>query len=199
MNSISFQGKTTLVMDPKKLKESENILRRNYGYFRNSSNRLCKNQFYDSCNRTIISGNLYCIKPDNKNIGLIVHNPNNASGFMKYIPINKDSSEQLFEILNNTEKMLKKSKEKLTAWIIGGDSINNILGDKTIKVLNEIADILCDRPNIDTSILVGTKKGAENVLVHANKSKFDITLEAKKNTNLEDLFDIVELNNTEII
>lgn len=199
MNSINFQGKTTLVMDPKKLKESESLLRRKYGYFRNSSDRLCENQFSDSHNRIITSGNLYCIKPDNKNISVILHNHDNVKGIMKYIPINKDYSEQLLDLLNNTEKMLKTSKEKLTAWIIGGDSVNNVFGNKTIKALNDIADILCDNPNIDTSILVGTKNSSEKVLVHANKSKFDITLEAKKNTNLEDLFDIVELNNTEII
>lgn len=36
--------------------------------------------------------------------------------------------------------------------------MNGANGTKTIQTLDDIADIVCDKPNIDASILVGAKK-----------------------------------------
>ena len=84
--------------------------------------------------------------------------------------------------------------------------MNGANGTKTIETLDDIADIVCDKPNIDASILVGAKKGQENCALYARNNEIEITLDKPikldKNVspeeNLEQIFDITELNNTEL-
>ena len=87
----------------------------------------------------------------------------------------------------------------MTAWIIGGNPIQSQRGTLMVETLNKIANILCDKPNIDTSILAGSKNIQENLVILPHRNDFELILEKEKGTKLEDIFDIVELNNTDII
>ena len=78
-----------------------------------------------------------------------------------------------------------------------------------VEAVNKIADLICDRPDIDTSILAGSKSGEDKIVLHTAKDRLDITLDKILNFNpknqknveedLEKYFDIVELNNTELL
>jgi hypothetical protein len=61
---------------------------------------------------------------------------------------------------------------------------------------------LCDREDIDTSIIAGVKSIAPSMTFHQTSGRFDMTVNKPIMGNLEDnfekYFDIVELNNTKL-
>ena len=102
-----------------------------------------------------------------------------------------DAESKISEIFEYIEKLQTTAKDKLTAWIIGGQG-----GEQTTRKVNTIAEVLCDRPDIDTSIIAGQKSIAPNLTIYPTTEKLDITIGLPKKDDLENYFDIVELNNT---
>ena len=78
---------------------------------------------------------------------------------LNHIPLNGKIQQTIDEIAGKVEELKSAAKGKLTAWIIGGESVKNPNGEKTVEAVNKVADIICDRPDIDTSILAGSLKG----------------------------------------
>ena len=111
-----------------------------------------------------------------------------------------DAFQIIDEIALKVEELKKLAKGKLTAWIIGGENIKSANGENTINTVNKIAGIICDRPDIDASILAGSKSGEEKIVLHTLSGQLEIILDKSLNKqhNLEDYFDIVELNNTDL-
>ena len=182
--NISFQGHTYLELNPHKF---SNVI--------SDINRCSRNLGIDNkCN--LSNGKLFAATPDILNYAVIVRNHKN--GFLKYVPLKENLSSVIDEIALKVDKLRESSKDKLTAWIIGGDRIDGKLGEKSVNTLNKIADVLCDKPDIDASILAGTKN-RENIVIHTLNNVLEMTLEKPKKSSLEDMFDIVEINNTEII
>ena len=188
MSNVSFQGHTNLVYNPKIYNEAfQRTVRKS---------------------RDLKPFNQYCLRPNyeytsssvDNNMIVIVRNE--KKGFLKFVPITGDNEGVIKEIadrVDNFVKLAKEGCENMTAWIIGGEPVNSKNGTSMIKTLNKIADVLCDRPNIDTSILAGGKKAQENLVIYPRSHNIELVLEKEKGTNLEDVFDIVELNNTDII
>lgn len=192
-NNISFQGKSILYANPKKFKELVNTADVQRRTIRSNAKTNVINKWKPYQLQ---------LSPDN----LLVVLNSDKGGCVTHVPINRRSDEILSGLCDKVEEFAKKTKNKLTAWIIGGDSVNGANGTRTIETLDDIADIVCDKPNIDASILVGAKKGQENFAVNARNNEIEITLDKAikldKNTtpeeNLEQIFDIAELNNTEL-
>ena len=122
---------------------------------------------------------------------------------MKKFPVLTKIEKIADDICRQIDELQKNAKEKLTAWIIGGSNYRQDNG-KTIKAVNELGEVLCDRPDIDTSILAGPRfKTADGIGIQGNVGETTIVLTKGKNTDikspedLEDFFDIVELNNVE--
>jgi hypothetical protein len=182
MNNISFQGRTHLALNPQKYSEIVN----------KTKTRALNPQ----TNCKLSNCKVFTLNSDVDNLAVIVHGE--RDGFTKFVPTSISGNNAIKDIMLKTGELLKTSKENLTAWIIGGDKINGKLGNGTVEALNKIADILCDKPNIDASILVGFKK-PETVIVHPLLDKIELTMNKPKETDLENIFDIVELNNTKII
>ena len=185
MNNISFQGHTTLICNPKKFNEIA------FEVARKSRNLKPGNK----C--TLVNNQIYTAKANDEN--LIVLIKDDKKGVLKYIPTNNEINNFIEEIGRIVYKLKEKSKKNLTAWIIGGSEIKSQNGENTIKTINRLADILCDRPDIDTSILACGKQPQENIIIHSKQKGLELTLEKPQKINLEEAFDIVELNNTEII
>ena len=68
---------------------------------------------------------------------------------------------------------------------------------KTISAVNKFAEVLCDKPDIDTSILAGMEKAREDIVIHTRKGITELTFAKKPDADLENHFNIVELNNIE--
>ncbi len=185
MDNVSFQGRTNLILNPKKYNEITP------GIFKKSQELGHNNK----C--TLQNGQVYTAKPDAGNLVVIVRNKD--KGFLKYVPVELELDEITEEIARRVTKLAETAKSKLTAWIIGGGAIKSRTGGSTIEAVNKLAEVLCDRPDIDTSIIACAKKPEENIILHPLKDRFELTLEKNKSTNIEDAFDIVELNNTNII
>ncbi len=185
MNNISFQGHTTLICNPKKFDEIAFTLTRQ------SKNLKPGNK----C--TLQNFQTYLAKANDQNLVVILKNE--EKGILKYIPTNEDITKFIEEIATAIDKFKEKSKKTLTAWIIGGSQIHNSNGENSINTVNKLANVLCDRSDIDTSILACCKAPQENIIIHNNGKGLELTLEKPKQTNLEDSFDIVELNNTDVI
>ena len=105
----------------------------------------------------------------------------------------------LLSLEDKIDALKKISNKKLTAWIIGGKANDN----KTVKAVNDVADLLCDRADIDASILVGTKNSkADSLVLYAKVGDTDVVFPkldgVKKTEDLENAFDIVELNNVDV-
>lgn len=139
--------------------------------------------------------------PEPDDIIVIIRNERN--GFMKKFPVLTKIEKIADDICRQIDELQKNAKEKLTAWIIGGSNYRQDNG-KTIKAVNELGEVLCDRPDIDTSILAGPRfKTADGIGIQGNVGETTIVLTKGKNTDikspedLEDFFDIVELNNVE--
>lgn len=192
MNNISFQGKTTLCISPNAYRRVTEKARSTYSELNKKSNCMLR------------SNKTFLIDTDPEALTVIVKN--NDNGFLKYLPVKKD----ITEIINKIESKIlvlkeKKQQEPLTAWIVGGTKLDSPLGQKVSETLNKIAKLICDRHDIDTSILVGSKTGEEKFIIHNGKTKLKLDIDKKINSpnnlepELENMFDIVELNNTKLV
>ena len=186
MNNVSFQGHTNLVLDPDVYDKACRITR---GVYRHLS--------YNT-NSKLANGKIYTSKADAQNIAVILRNE--KDGIIKFVPVKGRIQKLIDEIAQKVNELKEMAKENLTAWIIGGENIESPNGAKTIETLNKIADIICDRPDIDASILAGSKTGEDRIVLHTLNNKLELTLDKKTNKtpNLEDYFDIVELNNIDL-
>ncbi len=182
MNNISFSGKTNIIFDNKIYDRLvSNPAKRHITNVTNSLNQ----DYRISLRRTVLCDPNLLEGPSvilaNENVGTFFNN----------------AVFKMSEILNYIDELKKSSIDKLTAWIIGGQN-----SAQTTKNVNLLADILCDRPDIDASILAGQKQVVPNITLRPTSEKFNIILGLPKKENLEgvldDCFEIVELNNTVI-
>lgn len=191
MTDVSFQGKSNLFISKD--------LYNNFVQRSENSKRVLK------ANRTTsISVGVhkpFLATPDCDDLLVVVRNE--REGFMKKFPVLAQIEKIADDLYTKIEELQANTTEKLTAWIIGGNNYKQDNG-KTIKAVNEIGEILCDRPDIDTSILVGPKKNNTiSIGIQGNVGETNIILPNSKNSaitsteDLQDLFDIVELNNVE--
>lgn len=181
MNNINFQGRSDIVFN---VKDFEKALH---------SSRSVK-----SGTKSVLA----CQKPylfDVNADDVVVIAKSDKNGFAKYIPLSKHSEKMLDELANTFEALVEKSKNSVTAWIIGGDRFEGRSGNATTSLINKLADIFCDRPNVDTSLLVGSNIPEEKVIFNFNKDKTNVIFNRPQNTDLEEAFDIVELNNASVI
>ncbi len=190
MADVSFQGKSNLFISGdiynQFVQKSEN------------TRRVITKAFADN---SLSINKPFLTMPEPDDLVVIVRNE--REGFMKKFPVLAQIEKVADDICRKIEDLQKNTTEKLTAWIIGGSNYKHDNG-KTIKAVNELGEVLCDRPDIDTSILAGPKfKTADGIGVQGNVGETNIVLTKGKNTtvstpeDLEDFFDIVELNNVE--
>ncbi len=191
MNNISFQGRTEFIINPGISRIIDKA----------SQSSIAKLDKYS--NSRIFLRRAAAIKTDPEHLTVIMKNEKN--GFVKYVPLKDDIEEILYDIHTKIETLKKSAqKDNLTAWILGGTKVREEKGNRIIKVLNEIADILCDKKDIDTSILVGSNTGEETYLIRSGVKQLKLSLDKKLKPkanleeNLEDIFDIVELNKTNL-
>ena len=194
MDNISFQGHSTLILSPKLYTKAQEI----------SGGAYRKLNANNKCN--LVNGKLYDSFADAGTIAVVIRNEKN--GIVKHIPTKKDCTEIIGNIAETVEKLKKSAEGKLTAWIIGGDRIESAGGENTVKTLGKIADEICDRPDIDTSILVGSKSGEDKFFLHTLNGELEVGLDKSPKQlkqsqlpieeKLENYFDIVELNNTDV-
>ena len=195
MNNISFQGHSTLILSPKK-----------YDAASEAATRIGRHLSEKSKCR-LSNGKIFTSEADASKLAVLVRNE--KDGILKHISINDTNIEDtLNNIAKSIDTLKQKAKGKLTAWIIGGDAIDGINGDRTVKTLNKAADVLCDRPDIDTSILVGSKSGDDRIFLHTFNGELEVGLDknpkplhnmkAPIEEKMEKYFDIVELNNTDV-
>ncbi|MFQ8626391.1 MAG: hypothetical protein ACLSA2_07995 [Candidatus Gastranaerophilaceae bacterium] len=88
------------------------------------------------------------------------------------------------DIALRVEDLKSTANEKLTAWIIGGNDYTMDNG-KTISAVNKFAEVLCDKPDIDTSILAGMEKAREDIVIHMRKGITELTFAKKPDADLE--------------
>lgn len=194
MNNISFQGRSTLVLNPKAYDKARELTSGAYRHLRMDNN--CR----------LINGKIFTSKADAQNLAVIVRNE--KDGILKFVPTKGEIQQVLDDISKKVDTLKAASKGKLTAWIIGGEAIKSPNGGKTVDAVNKIADIICDRPDIDTSILAGSLKGEEKIVLHTRTNLLEIILDKFVNgktpkskldeKDLSKYFDIVELNNTDV-
>lgn len=182
MNNISFQGRTNIKFNNQIFDTIKNTRKSNSYTNLNSSD----------INYKIINGRFITFDPNevDKTSVLLI---NEKGGRFFH-----NAQERMLEITENIEKLKTSAKDKLTAWIIGGRS-----GEQTTKEVNALAEILCDRVDIDTSIIAGQKAVVPNFTLHKTLDKFEMNISLPINNvdkpidkSLESYFDIVELNNT---
>ncbi len=191
MNNISFQGRTELCLSPTAFRKVERTVRNTSKIINQDSN--CRLFNSTTCALTTVPDYLTVIMKNEKD------------GFLKFVPLQDDIENILLDI-SKCVSQLKKSakKDNLTAWILGGTRIEGQQGNKIVNTLNQVADIICDRPDIETSILVGSNTGEETYVIRSGVNQLKLALEKKMNPNnkvlqeLENSFDVVELNNTEL-
>lgn len=186
-NNISFQGRSSLQFDSNLYRKISELSTKKIGKIRANSNI------------SLLNSKFYTINPDSTNLAVIIRNERN--GLAKLVSVKGDIEEKLFEIGLGLERLKESAKGKLTAWIVGGDKFSGENGTNTITTLNKFADLLCDRPDIDTSLLVGIKHNTkqENIILHTLNDFLEMTLDKPKGSILDDAFDIVEINNTKFI
>lgn len=183
MNNISFQGKTSLIFD-------------NAIYDRvimnKGNNHITNLNLRPEANCRIFNGKYSVIDLNyTPNVSVLLLKEKGGIFFHK-------ASEKIIDILEAITKMKKNTEEKLTAWIIGGQ--NNA---KTVRDVNALAEVLCDRSDIDTSIIAGNKDIVPNITIHPLYNNLEMGFSmpiktTKLSKDLEDYFDIVELNNTSV-
>ena len=190
MSKISFQGRSNLFI-------SGEI----YDQFVQKSQNTRRVITKTRVDNTLSINKPFLTLPEPDDIIVIIRNERN--GFMKKFPVLTKIEKIADDICRQIDELQKNAKEKLTAWIIGGSNYRQDNG-KTIKAVNELGEVLCDRPDIDTSILAGPRfKTADGIGIQGNVGETTIVLTKGKNTDikspedLEDFFDIVELNNVE--
>ncbi len=181
MQNVSFQGKSNLLISQK-----------TFNKISDTCNVRCKNIIGSDIN--FINGTPFAIGLDNQELVVIVKNE--KKGFLsKFLP-NTNLDDFLLNLQDKVNLLKRNAQDNLTAWIIGGKPNDA----KTINVVNDIADEICDRPDIDASILVGQLDGkASKVIIHGTTKHLDVVLPnaggAKTVDEMENMFDIVELNN----
>lgn len=191
MNNISFQGRSNIILNTNTYDKAMSSMT---GAHRNLTNKsTCK----------LVNGKFFTANANANNIAVILRN--GKSGYIKHVPVSEDKPKKIInEILQKIDELKNGAKEKLTALIIGGDGINKPNGNKTITTVNDIADVICDRPDIDASILAGSKTGEDKFVLHTLKDKTELILDkpnisaANLEDKLEKYFDIVELNNIDL-
>lgn len=182
MNNVSFQGRTNILLSPDAYDTVSRVTNATYRHL-TPGNR---------CNLT--NGKVFTSSADTENLLVLVRNEN--TGFLKHVPINEKIQKFVDEIALRIEDMKAGANEKLTAWIIGGNDYVHDNG-KTITALNKLAEVMCDKPDIDTSILTGMEKAREDIVIHTRKGITELTFAKKPDADLENHFNIVELNNIE--
>lgn len=182
-NNISFQGKTNLVLsDAYYLKKAAHA---KMAYRSDVSDAV-----------KFIRHNSYGIDTNGEEIVVLVNN--DKSGIIRRFKPRANLHEMLLSLEDKIDALKKISNKKLTAWIIGGKANDN----KTINAVNDVADLLCDRADTDASILAGIKNNnADRLVLCAKIGDTDVVFPkldgVKKIEDLENAFDIVELNNVE--
>ncbi len=192
MNNISFQGRTNLIFDTRAYDHAKEVTSGTYRHLKANN----------KCNLT--NGKIYTSKADAKHLAVIVRSE--KDGMIKLVPVNGKIQIFIDEIAKKVDELKKLSKNKLTAWIIGGENIDSPNGEKTIEAVNKVADVICDRPDIDTSILAGSRTGEDKIVLHTKNNNLEIILDKDINPqnqkafvdDIEEYFDIVELNNTDL-
>lgn len=186
MNNISFQGRTNITFD----KSLYNQLINNSKRQRYTNLNICKSNI---CNINNCKNITY--DPNEKlHPGVLLIHEKGGKFF-------HDAQNQIDEIIDCIKDFQMIAKRNLTAWIIGG-----IRNEKTTRDVNKLAEILCDRTDIDTSIIAGQKTIAPNITIYSRLDELQLNIGSpapKKSENvenyLEKYFDIVELNNTSSI
>jgi hypothetical protein len=122
-----------------------------------------------------------------------------SEGIIQRYSSGRKTHELLYELEEKVNQLKATTQEKLTAWIIGGKPNDA----KTTITTNKIADVICDRPDIDTSILVGDKINTTGrIYIRGNSQGTEIIFPELKGIkspeDVEDVFDITEFNNTQI-
>lgn len=194
MNNISFQGHSTLILSPKLYEEASDVSKQ--AYRKLSSNTKCR----------LTNGKVFTLEADASKLAVVLRNE--KDGCIKYVPTKGKVDRIISDIAGTIEDLKHKAQGKLTAWVIGGDAIESQNGNQTIKTLDKIAGVVCDRPDVDTSILVGSKMGEDRIFLHTTLGKLELGLDKNpkqiKHLNssaeekMENYFDIVELNNSDM-
>ena len=191
MDKISFQGLTNFSVSPTAFRKVENITRFKYTNLQKGTN--CR----------LSRGKVCSIETDPQNLTLIIRN--DKDGFYKYIPFIGNNEHIMADILKGIEELKKTaSNEPLTAWIVGGTKLDGRQGQRVTATLEKVADVVCDRPDIDTSILVGSHTGEEVFTLNSYANHLKMALDKRIDPNndvqaeLEKIFDIVDLNKTNL-
>ena len=182
MNNVSFQGRTNVILSPDAFDKVSHVTNATYRHL--TSGNKC----------SLTNGKIFTTSVEADNLLVLVRNEN--TGFLKHVPINEKIQRFIDDIALRVEDLKSTANEKLTAWIIGGNDYTMDNG-KTISAVNKFAEVLCDKPDIDTSILAGMEKAREDIVIHTRKGITELTFAKKPDADLENHFNIVELNNIE--
>lgn len=187
MDKISFQGQSQLLFSPKI-----------YNMCCEKTERVYKHISHETT-RQVPRFSIYTAETSSDN--LILYMGNEKNGLLTTISTKDTNSELLENLEIQARNLLKKAKENLTVWIIGGEPIKSKNGSNMIRTVNEIADVLCDKPNIDASILSGGKDKVNKVAFKLAGGKLNVVVgnNVKADSICEEElakhYDIVELNN----
>ena len=184
MQNISFQGRSNLVFSNTRFTD--------LAEFPSAQRRKCSkstNQF--------LTKRTYGVDMDT--LPVVVFVRNDSEGIIQRYTPGIKSDELLMDLTEKVNKLKEFAQEKMTAWIIGGKAQD----DRTTRVVNEIADVICDRPDIDASILTGEKfNTTDRIFIRGNSQGTEIIFPEikglKSSNDIEEMFDIVELNNTQV-
>lgn len=185
MNNISFQGRTNLIFDNKIY---DRAIAKRHNYASIDLNRRPT----DNC-RIFRSKYSALDVNETQDVGVLLLGDKKDGIFFQ------NASEKILDILDSIKEMQKNATENLTAWIIGGK--NN---SQTTQEVNTLAEILCDRADIDASIIAGKKQQlVPNMTFHPVAGKLDMSFsmplaKTQISKDLENYYEIVELNNTTI-
>ena len=191
MDKISFQGLTNFSVSPTAYKKVEKTTRKAYTNLQRGSNcRLWKNK-------------ICALKTDPKYLTVIVKNE--TDGFYRYVPLKGNIENLMIDIAKEIDTLKKNAQQNpLTAWVVGGTKLESPQGLKVVETLNKVADVVCDKPGIDSSILVGSHTGEEVFVLRPGVTQLKMSLDKNINPNgdvqteLEKMFDIVDLSNTKL-
>lgn len=184
MQNISFQGRTNLVFSNARYNELEGCV--------TTARRKCSNGI-----NQFLTKRTFGI--DMETCPLVVFVRGDNEGVIQRFQQGKNTSNLLLELEEKINHLKKDAQEKMTAWILGGKTMD----EYTTRTVNEIADLICDRTDIDASILTGDKLcKTDRILIRGNSQGTEIIfpeIKTLKTANdIENNFDIVELNNTQI-
>jgi hypothetical protein len=185
MQNISFQGRSNLVFS--------NVRFSDLADFQSTQRRKCS-----KTNNQFLTKRTYGV--DMETLPVVVFVRNDNEGIIQRYTRGIKNDELLMELAEAVNKLKETAQTKMTAWIIGGKAQD----DKTTKVVNEIADVICDRPDIDASILTGEKfNTTSRIFIRGNSQGSEIIFpeikDLKTSNDVEEMFDIVELNNTQVL